>query len=112
MKTLKELSVEHSYYCHTTNFDSGGGLVYDSWAGFLDEFRDCDFDLNLVFRFDVEEKELYEGDYVLKIFMIHQRKGRFLPIVIRSVTEGDEDEIWEFLSTAYNHLKKTWEPFE
>ena len=52
--TLKDLAVEHDYYCHDSNYysnDAGG--EWNTWSDFYKEYNDADIDMNLIFRYDV-----------------------------------------------------------
>lgn len=116
MLTLKDLAVDHNYYCSTNNFYSNDpGGVWDSWAEFWAEYHDAEPDSNLCFRWDLEKSEDFEdeptpGTYVMQVFFIHQRKGIFAPHVIKGITEEDTPQILEFLERSAKELKSIWQP--
>lgn len=111
--------IEHDYYCNQGNYfandcrDSHG-----SWAEFMEEYADSDFDMNLVFRFD-----WYEGDFggsefngdpnyrngCLFIFWMGQRNGLYRYSEVQ-VCRADEPAVIEFLRPRWEHMRKLWEP--
>lgn len=113
MKTIKfeDLLTKHSYYCSESNYYSNDASVkYKTWDNFLGEFSDSDMDYNLCFRFDIHENDNNDG-YYGEIFMMQQRKGKFVPIMIETITEADTNSIIKWLSPRWNYLKKLWKPF-
>ena len=108
--TLKELSIDHPYYCSEGNYYSNEARSrYDTFTDFYQEMGDSDVDMNLVFRWDIhkeDEKELYSAE----IFIMHQRKGRFWPIKIDLITEEDVPKFIEYITKHWNLLKKLWKP--
>ena len=108
----------HPYYCAESNFYVGGmpqrplmpgeefapfdHYEFDSWAAF--GWKDSDPDLNLVFRWDwqvpdpddYEEGEEVPGERLL-LFVMHQRKGRFV-ICSMPVQRSEEPEIRAWLT--------------
>lgn len=122
MKTIDDLCVDHAYYCHTQNFYSNEAAYYfDNWQEFFDEWEDSDMGMNLVFRWDVKKTDPvdYEegedrggyGDYWMEIFIMGQRKGLFMPITIKTVTDEDVSSINAFLAPRFEYLKEMWLPF-
>lgn len=113
--------VDHPYYCSESNFFAREPTMdtHPTWASFIANYRDADFDLNLVFRFDWYEGEdwgagEYTGDDyyrngVLCIFWMCQRKGFFRASQI-SVCRADEPAVLEFLRPRWGHMKLLWEP--
>lgn len=114
MSRLEKLAVDHPYYCSDSNFYSiEGSLMYDTCGEFLDEWEDADVDMNLIFRWDVHIRDEGSDNYGLywaEVFIIHQRKGIFRPIWIKSVKEEDYDRLTALLGKHYDHLKRIWEP--
>jgi hypothetical protein len=114
--TLKELAVDHDYYCNTNNyFSNDAAMVWNSWQDFYEEFHNTDIDLNLCFRWDITEKTDDEegtplGTYSMYVFLMHQRKGIFAPHTILSVNESDVPTILEYLSRHYWKLQRLWSP--
>ena len=70
-----------------------------------------DEDMNLVFRFDISEKENIKGEYNMEIFIVHQRKGRFVPFWIETVYEKDFELIKNYLEIRYKKIQNLWSPF-
>lgn len=110
--TLKDLSVNHPYYCSDSNFYSNkAGASYLNWEDFLREWgEDLDLDFNHVFRFDVIEKEK-KGTYRMEVFFILQRKGIFYPVSIDDIKEEEAKSIIEFLRPHFEKTKELWKPF-
>lgn len=53
---IKDLAVEHSYYCSNTNYYSLKETYhYATWDDFMVEMGDVDKNLNFLFRFDIKE---------------------------------------------------------
>jgi hypothetical protein len=116
---------EHPYYCSESNYFSNDCTdSFKSWAGFMQEYKDCDLDLNLVFRWDWEaphEDETdsstpikWQGDENyrdsrLVIFWVGQRKGIFRSTNIE-VCRADEPAVREWLTKCFHHLLKLWTP--
>lgn len=107
---FKDLLTEHPYYCSDSSYyNLGFDTKYDTFQDFHDEMGNSDLDMNLVFRFDINEKD--DGGYYMEIFMVQQRKGRFIPFFIENVSEDDFEMIKEFLDKRYQHMMKLWTPF-
>lgn len=116
MSILKDLAVDHPYYCSESNYYSNeGSMGFSSMTAFLDEFETADVDMNLCFRWDIKKKTECYGDdagegYCAEVFLMLQRKGIFRPCSIASVSE---DEAARFKLYALNHmetLQKIWAP--
>lgn len=133
MKTLKELAVDHPYYCSDSNYysrDPSG--KWQTFNDFYEEYKDADIDYNLIFRWDIKlydkiepkkstdtvtiiytEQELADmakDRYYCEVFMIHQRKGIFAPHHIESITEDDVPKFIEIMTAHFERLKEMWEP--
>jgi hypothetical protein len=114
--TLKDLAVNHSYYCNLANYYSNSALLtYDNFEQFLEEWGDADMDYNLCFRWDVKESENDNGEmlgtYKMEVFIMGQRKGKFTPIFIEQVLESDVPAIVKYLTPYAQYLKDLWKPF-
>ena len=113
---LEEMAVDHPYYCSETNYYANdAGLVYASMTSFLDEFKNADVDMNLVFRWDIkvgrdDDYEDVPGTYRAEVFMMQQRKGRFTPIQIESVTADEVEAFREYLLEHRARLDELWQP--
>ena len=96
---LKLEETNHSYYCEC--WETKRTLECNSWEEFKEKCGlDYDFDCNLLFRFDLEQKEDDLGNkldsYILKLHHALQRHGRELwHVVIYNITEKDLKEIIE-----------------
>ena len=109
--------IDHPYYCNEGNYYAreSVGSEYKRWQDFLEENKDVDLDLNLIFRFDwVEEEDSYTGDDnyrngILKIFWMGQRKGLYRYSLVE-VCRADESAIIEFLKIRWERLRLLWEP--
>ena len=94
--------IEHDYYC------SGGEFTeYDSWKHFIESDGGCDFNMNLLFRWDWSIND--DGKDVLSLFWVLQRKGRLMSDEI-IVNKSNEKNIIEWLNKRFDHLFKLWEP--
>jgi hypothetical protein len=108
--TLKQLSVNHAYYCSDSNYYSNDASVsYKIWDDFMDEFKDSDMDYNLCFRFDLLKDDDTDFYYAM-IFMMQQRKGKFVPIHVGLITEEDVPSIVAWLTPRWEYMKKLWKP--
>ena len=120
MKHLWE--VDHAYYCNEGNyFNNDCGSDFKSFADYMAEMGEADFDYNLLFRWDwVEEddegEENFDGDVnyrngKLKLFWMHQRKGRYVYHIVE-VCRADEPAVIAYLQPRMNYLLSLWEPLE
>lgn len=114
MLTLKETN--HSYYCEC--FESPRLTEYESWKDFTEEegIR-YDFDLNLLFRFDLKKQYDENGEdtegYELRLHHALQRHGYDQwHAIIHNIKQEDLKEINEFLKDAKYHLMSMWEEIE
>jgi len=111
---LSELAAKHDYYCHDSNYYSNDAHEkYSTWQDFFAEFGDADIDMNLVFRFDIKLKndETPQDGYYMELFIMQQRKGRFVPVDIKTVTDKDAPHIVSFLQKHHEKIKQIWQPF-
>lgn len=113
---FKDLKVKHPYYCNDNNYYSNDAReVSENWEDFISRWGDADVEYNHVFRFDIQENEndegIGQGTYYAEIFIMLQRKGKFVPVVVNNVKEQDKDSIIEFLQKHYEEVKRLWEPF-
>lgn len=118
----------HSYYCSDTNYyanamerDGFGAHHYDTWKDFQNHWLEGEFDIdhdyNHVFRFDitpqydpVEDIE-YEDRFSLKLYFMLQRKGNFVPVLIRNLKEEDMEDVNKYLQMCWDYMKGQWEEF-
>lgn len=113
MLELKETN--HSYYCELSNYYKAGVTGYfDTWEDFMHEWLDDGFliddDYNHLFRFDIKKDE-EEGTFSLELFFMFQRKGAFVPILIRKIKKEDMPQISEFLEKRWQYMKNQWKEF-
>ena len=107
--TLDELAINHPYYCNTSNYYSNDAYMsFDTMTEFLNEYEDSDEDLNFVFRWDVYRRE--NETYRAEIFIMHQRKGRFVPCDIRSIDDCEVDRFVAYLGKHWTLINKLWQP--
>jgi len=105
-----KLLIEHPYYCSDSNYYSNeAAQEFATFADFYEEFHDADLDYNLIFRFDVREREESKRCYA-EIFMMLQRKGIFKPITIQYFDEKDEELAIPLLNKHWEKLKEMWKP--
>lgn len=116
--TAKRLwEINHPYYCNEGNFYARGDdqphMEYSSWASFLEEEGDNDFDMNLLFRWDWRKADPKGEEWgnktdVLMLFWMGQRKGLYRWTTV-NVTDADEPEVKKWLAARWAHLRKLWE---
>ena len=109
---LKDLAVEHDYYASDSNYYSrevSGN--YRTWADFYEEYHNADIDMNLVYRWDIHQREESKR-YYMELFIIGQRKGIYVPILIDYVDEEDVESIISFLQPHLNKLISLWKPIK
>ena len=121
MSGVKHLwEVDHPYYCRQEAWNSGEvSTNFDMWASFEAEFKDADFDMNLLFRFDWEEGtaagagdftgDVYYRNGIFKAFWMGQRKGLFWCNTV-SVCRADEPAVLAFLQPRLDYLAALWSP--
>ncbi len=109
---FKDLLVKHDYYCSDSSYyNLGFDTKYETFADFYADMGYSDEDMNLVFRFDITKKEEIENEYFMEVFIVHQRKGRFVPLYIETIYETDFDMIKEYLEIRYKKIQSLWNPF-
>jgi hypothetical protein len=113
MFNLEELKAPHPYYCSDSNYYSNdAGKEWETMTDFLAEFDNADVDMNLVFRFDVQERdEGHPGRLMANVYMIHQRKGIFSPHRIKHINESEAERFSLYLSKHWIAIQELWTPF-
>ena len=110
--TLKELAIEHDYYCNESNYYSNEPTSsFDTFKDFYNEYQDADVDMNLVFRWDLREYK-DSGKYYMDIYIIQQRKGIYTPIHISSFGKSDISNFIKYIQPHIDKLKSIWKPFK
>lgn len=106
------INAYHPYYCTLSRWNEKDSVKeYDNFEDFCFDWGGCDYDYNLLFRYDISPKDGNEtGQYTMELFFMLQRKGLFVPVRIRTVTESDEDIIINFLEPRWKYMKQLWEP--
>lgn len=115
-------NTNHSYYCNDANYYSNKSLVeFKTWEDFksswLNEDLWIDHDYSHCFRFDIkshfdtELDEEIKDKFSLHLYMMLQRKGNFIPILINEITENDMQEIERYLTDCWKYLKNQWAEF-
>lgn len=108
--TLKDLSIDHDYYCSSSNFHDNEFVGHwSTWKEFYDQFKGADTDMNLVYRWDIFFNE-EENTYRMLLVHIAQRKGIYIPQNIDIVTEEDVEEIISYLKNSWEKLQSIWSP--
>ena len=118
--TVHLWEIGHPYYCSGCNwYSNDAGEQFDSWADFRDTMGRSDPDLNLLFRWDWERADPadYDPGYELpadrlELFFMLQRKGKFVPIVVSNMTEGDGPEVRAWLATRWTTMLALWQGVE
>lgn len=130
MSELKYQPTNHSYYCSPKNYTcSNASLLYPTWKEFLAEFENADKDRNMVFRFDIEllagvtykypeyiedktaDYCIEDGDLMLSIFFMQQRKGHYVPVVVERIERKDMPSIQKYLQGHFDYMKNLWSEF-
>lgn len=107
---LKDLAIDHDYYASGCNyFSKDAGDNYNTWADFYEVFKDTDIDMNLVYRWDITQRDKSKR-YYMQIIIIQQRKGLYMPIHIDYVDENDVPQIIEFMKPHFEKLLSIWKP--
>lgn len=109
---LDDMLAEHPYYCSERNYYSNdAGAVWETMTDFLAEFEGSDVDMNLVFRWDIRQRdEDNPGRYYAEVFMMHQRKGIFSPHHIKHINEGEAIRFRAYLKKHWKVMRALWEP--
>lgn len=115
--TLQELSIDHPYYCSDSNYYNNECFFeYPNWKSFVAEMGDADMDMDLLFRWDVKKRsDLFNDDdqgFVVQLFFMQQRKGRFVIHQINSIKESEAIDLTVYLSTRLGKLLELWLPFK
>jgi len=109
---ISELAVDHPYYANMGNYYSNDPYTeYDSWNDFAYYFMEADIDYNLCYRWDVKKHEESGEGYYMEVALILQRKGIYMPKLIRSVTDNDVPGIIKYLKKHHAQMKELWLPF-
>ena len=107
--TLKDLAVKHDYYASDSNYYSESTTsTYDSWKEFYSINKDYDIDMNLVYRWDINQDD--DGEYSMLLVIIGQRKGLYRPVIINNILEENVEQIKEFLKPHFEKLISIWKP--
>lgn len=115
MSILKDISVNHPYYCSDSNYYSNEPFQnYDTMTDFLEDFEDADIDMNLCFRWDIKQNldddENPTGGYCAEVFLMLQRKGIFKPCIIDSVSEEEAERFKAYAKLHWQTLAAIWNP--
>lgn len=107
--TLDKMRVDHPYYCCGSNFYSyEPNYTWETATDFLNEFEESDIDMNLVFRWDINEEDV--GRYSADVFIMAQRNGIYTPQHIRSINEQEIDRFARYLKKHWHRLNELWAP--
>lgn len=122
--TLKELAVDHPYYCANENyFSNEASGTFDTMEEFLDAYEKADISMNLIFRWDIYpiidengEKTTDSNGYGVtdgywgEVFIMGQRKGAFRPNTIKDICEKDVPRLVKLLEAHWEEMKEMWVP--
>lgn len=105
----------HDYQgCLTGNYyDSSMTGSYESWESFKNVwagFNNLGYDdtYHFIFRYDIHKEE--EELYVLELCVMLQRKGIYVHIWIKNITQNElNSEIFEFLKERKKYLNALWD---
>lgn len=133
MERVKELEkklalkeTKHNGECSDTNWYVDGNRNYgrrdfENWQAFKDEYsHDGCFlyamNQHVCFRYDIEEERDEESDeptgfYDLRLYMMEQAKGKFVPVLVKHIQEEDMREINAYLSLAWRYMRGQWSEF-
>lgn len=104
---------EHPYYCTEGNFyQNGCHDEYYSWAAFMADWGDVDFDYNLPWRWDWQSptEEFPDQEHRLDVFWMLQRKAICRSTSVK-VSPEDEPAVREWLAERWEGIKSIWAPF-
>lgn len=115
-------ATNHNYYCNDANYFASGVLeTFETWEDFREVWLNdelwIDHDYNHCFRFDIKNMfnhvtdEEFEDRFSLHLYMMLQRKGKFVPITIKEIKQGDMQEVGIYLSECWDYMKKQWAEF-
>lgn len=116
---------DHAYYCAEGNYFAKSGEQptqhYKSWAEFIAEHGDAEFDYNLVFRWDWREGADYDlpefnGDVNYRngqvmVCWMGQCKGLYRWTTVE-VCRADEPAVIAFLQPRLDYLAALWAPLK
>ena len=113
--TLKELSIDHPYYCSDSNYYSNEpSQDFETMTDFLSKYQDADIEMNLIFRWDIKKRddELSEktGRYYAQVYIIAQRKGIFTPCYIKHINQEEADLFVSLAMKHWDKLEAMWRP--
>ena len=115
---------DHHYYCSDSNFyvsnmngENFGRAIHETWNDFKEKWfmssEEIDHDYNHCFRYDIAHPLDENGNeimnkFCLKLYMMHQRKGRFIPVLIKNITKDEMPEIEQYLQSCWEYLCHQW----
>jgi len=111
---MKFEETNHPYYCEA--FETKNLNEYQSWNDFNTAWGidTLDKDYNMLFRYDIEQhfnNEDKADGYMLKLFFIQQRHGKYVPIVVYNIKENDIPIIEKWLYENWEYMKTMWKEF-
>lgn len=122
MKDIEFKATKHPYYCEIENYRAEPNsskpafFEYETWDDFVKNFcgggtASLDADMNLVFRFDIENIP-FKKEKKLKLFFMMQRKGDYRCVIIDKITESDMHAITIFLGRMKAKIDELWDGVE
>lgn len=125
MNELPLKPTDHNTECSNTNYyvdglRNFGQEVFGTWQAFKEAYRLTEsFQLShnefLCFRYDLKEERDEEdeltGDIGLYLYLMYQQKGKYVPVRIERIQEGDMEEIQEYLQSCWRYMQGLWTEF-
>jgi hypothetical protein len=115
MNDKPELCIKHPFYCNDNNcYTPHAAQKFATVDEFLNKYKNASVDNDLCFRFDVKQftdscnNDI--GPYYAEVFLLHQKRGLFRPIIICNYTAHDDIKMKAWLSPHWNRLKEMWKP--
>lgn len=114
---IEELAIQHRYYASPCNYFSNDHGIYETMTDFINDFRNEDIDMNLIYRWDVFYRYGDEDDeskpiigYRAQVTIIHQRRGIYNPCTIKSFEQSEVDEFVKLVNRHKEILFSLWSP--
>lgn len=107
---------DHPYYCETGNFYQNGlHESYETWEGYMEQWKRYDVDMNMIFRWDwytPTEEDIAIGldrNQTITIHRVLQRKAILRSETVK-VTPEDEPAIRAYLQPFAENMRRMWTP--
>lgn len=115
---IEELAVDHIYYASQLNYFSNDHGTYETMTDFINDFKDEDINMNLIYRWDVYAKRDGDEDdeskpiigYRAQVTIIHQRRGIYNPCQIKNFEQSEVDAFICLIKRHKERLLLLWNP--